>query len=312
MRKTLAACISAIALVLASGATTAAETIAFTARPVFAPGVSPPPDLEGCNWHEKFVQSFLGSANGRAQLVPEDEFAKASRKLNITVIRLYVPKKDGENRRLGYRFEFMQDNKPVSVFEIEDKTLRNYDSFCGMISGLAVNLGLDLSEWLATNRLPECGPDCSGLHPQEPVALGAHPLFPTSPEPPQDVRGCAWLREASQNLRVEMADKDDDESGLRSFVIVPDVLAHKGRRLVLRFVKLELRPPLDSQRLPSAELTAELYDGPMLIAANRFNASVMSAFTQCGTLTRLGDAMYPGLRRWLDRDMRFAVPMDWK
>ncbi|MFT3734278.1 MAG: hypothetical protein QM776_04525 [Rhodocyclaceae bacterium] len=315
--KTALAC-----LVLACSAHAVAATpIGIASKPVFPSNIEPQKDIVGCNWHASFIQTLSKESKGLVVPMSDEELINASRKLNVTVLKLFAPKLGGQKRRLGYRLEFLQDGKLVAFKEIEDRTLRDNEPVCALMSALATNLAKDTAEWLTVNRLPDCDKNCTGLHLEEPIAIGAQPIFP-APDFAASLGKCDWLNEVMQELSESLNDtvadkvkekaKEGSDLGFIPFntkVVTNNILEYTGRRLVLRFSKLDLRPA-NPQENASTELTAELHDGNMLVAAKRFsNDTVFHGSTLCKTMARLGDRAVGDVVKWMMKTP--ALPANW-
>ncbi|GAA5171660.1 hypothetical protein [Viridibacterium curvum] len=321
MKTSLTAALALFVIATAKPGTAAHPSpVGIAAAPAFASNIETQPDINGCNWHAKFVRTLVAETNGLVLEMSDDEMAKAPRKVKVTVTRLFAPRLGGQKRRLAYKLEFMQDGKLVALRQIEDRTLRDNEPVCGLMGALATNLAKDTAEWLTLNRLPDCGPQCTGLHPREPIAIGAQPLFPSG-DFVKSLGKCDWLTsvmpDLSETLNDEsedrMKDKEPTGAGLLPIttkIAQEDIVDYKGRRLVLRFDKLNLKPA-NPQDNASTDLTAELHDGPMLVAARRFsNDTSFHGSTLCKTMARLGDRAMGDVVKWLMKDP--GLPANWQ
>jgi hypothetical protein len=296
-----------VTLVAALGSVAQANTqpvFGAPAQAVLANDVLAQSDLNGCNWQTSFVQTLASRSGGRLVVMTDDALAKASHKVNVTVSRLSSMKSGGGKPRMGYRLDFLQDGKLVTSKNIERLTPRDLEPDCAQISSLSVALANDFADWLAPIRLPECDVNCSGLHPTEAVMISRFPRFRT-PDAPGIISQCSWLKEAMPKLRKDF----ENTPGMRLKITFDDIERHTGRRLLLRFGKIDVEPA-DPQARPYAELRAELHDGPMLVAGKFFTKTARPAGSECGTLARLGDDLLDDIQDWLHAGP--TLPADWK
>jgi hypothetical protein len=252
-----------------------------------------------CDWRGALVGSVVSNSEGRvkagAAAMPLDQ----GKVLTLEVTLLSAPPAgDFGKRRLGVRARIYFDGKWVAVRNFEDRKMANAAiPVCDAISSLAQNLGGDMADWIKESDMPVCDSACTGLHPDQPIAV-ARQLLEASPGVfNADVKACGkWSTQMVADF-VEDANDMDPPLAAKLVITDEDILKYPGRKLVLKVVGVDLGGAGPEGKW--LRMSGELIDGGVIAGSFTTFQKIRIGFGTCRTLNGLGENTYQSIEPWL-------------
>ncbi|HEX5127043.1 MAG TPA: hypothetical protein VFW00_09915, partial [Rhodocyclaceae bacterium] len=264
-----------------------------------APGLVAPPYMQNaCDWRGSLVRSVISNAPGLVTVSQDAEKRDAGRVLALQVTLLNAPPPgDYRKRRLGIQAKVYSDGKWLAVKNFEDRSMASTAyTVCDSIANLANNLGSDIADWIKDSDSLVCDSACTGLHPNEPIALGKE-LLAAPGVIDDEIAACKWTSQMTKDF-VDDAKDADPPLPVKLFVTDEDILQFRGRKLVLRVTEIDLRDKDGTGKW--LRMSGELIDGGFVAGSfNGYQKTRLGLFGTCKTLTSLGENMYQSIENWL-------------
>ena len=186
----------------------------------------------GCDWRGTLMKTVMITNANRIRVTPEAADHAHGRVLEMQVTELIAPA--GSRRELSVQGRIYQDGILMLAEKFYDTgKVSSSMTVCESILELATNVGGNIADWVQDSKMPPCDKGCTGIHPDEPIAIGREILAATPTAIGQDALACNW---PSQMVKDFIADVDDMRSPLPSKLVVTDqnILNYPGRKLVLQ------------------------------------------------------------------------------
>jgi hypothetical protein len=262
------------------------------------PGLALPEFMKTeCDWRGSLVRSVVNNSKGAVSVTPEANKRDVGRVLELQIAMLVAPLKgDNSKRRLGVRARLFFDGRWVAVKDFEDRSMvTSVHTVCESIANLGNNLGGDIAEWLQESDAIVCDSACTGLRPDDPIAIGKEILLASPDAIDEQVRTCNW---PSKMVKDFVEDANDMSPPLRAklFVTNEDILKYTGRKLILKVIKIHLV----SGEEKWMEMSGEIIEGGVRSASfHGYQKVRFGSFNPCKTLNTLSENMYNEIENWL-------------
>jgi len=250
-----------------------------------------------CDWRGSLVRSVVSNSKGAVSVTPDADKHDAGRVLELQIAMLVAPfKGDNSKRRLGVRARLFFDGRWVAVKDFEDRSMvTSVHTVCESIGNLGNNLGGDIADWLQESDAIVCDSACTGLHPNDPIAIGKEILPASSKAINEQVLACNW---PAQMVKDFIEDASDMKPPLpnKLFVTDEDILKYTGRKLVLKAIDIHVASGADKWM----EMSGELIEGGVRSASfHGYQKVRFGSFNPCKTLNSLSENMYNSIEEWL-------------
>lgn len=286
-----------------------AVACAFVALPVWAaieiaegveylPGATP--DAAACTWEAGMVSTAVASSKGAitaAGKPPESSGLNLS--LQVVQLKLSRTAKGGEYSAV-VRANVVGHGKLLATRDFQDEASFKSDRPpCDALRAIGVALGEGASDWASQTRFMECGEDCVGIHPDEPIAMGARILLGSVDAINETVRDeCRWPTAMVGKL-VKVFNESDPPPRARLESRAIDIEKYPGRRLVLRVNNVHALGGGGITGPKWMEMSGELWDGKNLVANFRSYTSSGRGLTTCRSVDSLSDSTADMIAQWL-------------
>ena len=164
---------------------------------------------------------------------------------------------------------------------------------------LGVALGTGVASWAGTTRFMECGGGCDGIHPDEPIVVGAEALIAFADSINDTVRIECKLTSAFIADLLESFNENDPPPRAKLEVRQIDVEKYSGRRLVLRLLNVHALAGGGYTGPKWMDTSGELWDGPSLVASFESHATGGVGLTTCKSARSLSENSAGKIAEWL-------------
>jgi hypothetical protein len=265
----------------------------------YRPGLAS--DDAACEWEPGIAAAARKRAE--AAFLPAGAApAEPNRKLSLQVIRYELTRWEKKSQYLvGVRADVTEGGRLVATrdFQYHD-SFRNEKPGCDTLKSIGASLGGEVGKWMQPASFMECGEGCTGIHPDEPIALGAEVEF-TNPEAVKEsIRNeCRFPAKLVDQLLNDF-NRIDYPPQRAKLVVQPELKDFKGRRLILRVHDVHALAGLSFTGPKWMTMSGELREGEVTVASFSTRVSTgRGGFTVCGTVDSLSDSTVWLIVQWL-------------
>lgn len=260
------------------------------------------PDETACGWEPGIVSAVAARSNGA--IVPASKGSvDESVKLTVEVRSLKLER----NEKKGNYDAIVRANLFRSGKLVATRDFQNDESYkvgkatpCEALAVLGTSLGKEVSDWVVRTPLAPCGDDCAGIHPDEPIVVGAEVLVTHAESVNDTVRQeCSWLTDMVKRLARSF---NEDRSPTPRAKLEPraiDIQKYPGRRLVLRVNEMHALGGGGWSGPKWLSMSGELYDGKLLVGSFQSYTTSGRGFTTCRSVDSLSDHTVEMVADWL-------------
>lgn len=262
------------------------------------PGV--PPADAACPWEAEITPAAVAAAKGAVTLAANTP-AAAGPKLSLQLLQLKRSNgaKDTEYE-IVVRGNITDGGKLLATRDFqEEASFKNGPPVCNGLRALGATFGKNAAQWAAQTRLMECRDDCSGIHPDETIVVGAQILLADAEAINDTVRDdCRWPTAMVSRL-VKAFNEDDlrPRAKLESRPI--DIETYPGRRLVLRVKDVHALAGGGLSGPKWMTMAGELREGKLLVADFESHSTSGRGLTTCRSVDSLSDSTTSMIVEWL-------------
>jgi hypothetical protein len=227
--------------------------------------------------------------------------ASSGLKLSLQVVQLKQSRtaRGGEYSAV-VRGSVVDRGKLVATRDFQDEgSFKRDQPACDALRAIGVSIGESAADWASHTRFMECGEDCVGIHPDEPIVVGAQVLLGSEDAINDTVRDeCRWPAAMVGKLVSAFSEGDPPpRARLESRAI--DIERYPGRRLVLRVNNVHALGGGGLSGPKWMEMSGELWDGRTLVADFRSYSSSGRGLTTCRSVESLSDSTADMIAQWL-------------
>lgn len=268
-------------------------------RVVYKPGLAS--DDAACEW-EPGVAAAVRQKAGAALLAADAPPAVPVRKLSLQVIRYELTRWEKKSQYLvGVRADVTEGGKLVATrdFQYHD-SFRNEKPGCDTLKYIGSYLGGEVGKWIQPASFMECGEACTGIHPDEPIALAAEVEFANPEGVKEAIRTeCRFPAKLVDQLLVDFNGIDYPPQRAK-LELRPELKDFKGRRLILRAHDVHALAGMSFTGPKWMTMSGELREGDVTVASFSTRVSTgRGGFTVCGTVDSLSSSTVWLIVQWL-------------
>jgi hypothetical protein len=248
------------------------------------------PDDASCHWEAGMVSAAAASSQRGAAV-----------QLSLQVADLKLSRGSKESTYSAtVRSDVVRDGKLLATRDFQDEgSFKNGQPACDALLALGASLGKTAGEWASTTRFAECGSDCTGIHPDEPIAVGAQILIADPDALNDTVRNdCRWQTAMVSKLVSAFNDTDPPPRAKMEARAI-EIEKYPGRRLVLRVSNLHALGGGGWSGPKWLDMSGELWDGGAKIANFDLHTRAGRGLTTCRSVESLSDSASELIVEWL-------------
>lgn len=277
-----------------------ADPVGLEESVAYLPGAQP--DDKACAWEADLVAAAVAGSNG-AIARADKPATPADTRLVLEIARLSVTRKPGKGGETlaVVRGNLVRNGKLLATRDFQnDESFKNDQPACSALKILGASLGKNVSSWVATTSLMECGEDCAGIHPEETIVIAAEILL-GGPEAINDtVRDeCRWPTAMVTRLVKAYGEIDDPAPRAKLEARAIDIEKYPGRRLVLRVKDIHALGGGGLTGPKWMAMAGELRDGNALVASFYSYTTSGRGLTTCRSVDSLSDSTADMIVKWL-------------
>lgn len=258
-------------------------------------------DDAACEWEPGIaaaVRQQAGAALSPAGATP----AAPAYKLSLQVIRHEFTRWEKKSQYLvGVRADVTQGGKLVATrdFQYHD-SFRNEKPGCDTLKSIGTYLGGDIGKWVEPARFMECGEACTGIHPDEPIVVGAEVLLGGPDAINSTVRDeCRFQPKMAARLVEEYNGVDYPPQRAKLDPRAIDVEKYTGRRLILKVNDVHAVGGGGFTGPKWAVMSGEMREGDQVVASFSVKNTSGRGFTTCRSVDSLIDGLSWSIVQWL-------------
>jgi hypothetical protein len=255
---------------------------------------------EACTWEAGMVSSTVAKSKGFITVAAKTSATSGLRlSLQVPQLKLTRAAKNGEYS-LVVRANVADAGKLIATRDFQDdKSFKSGASACDALRGLGASLGENVAGWVSKMHFMECRDDCDGIHPDEPIAVGAQILIGRADALNDTVRNeCRWPTAMVSLLLKTYNDNDPPpRAKLESRAI--DIEKYPGRRLVLRVIDVHALAGGGWTGPKWMDMSGELWDGKTMVANFDSHTNSGRSLSTCGSVESLSESTADMIVEWL-------------
>ena len=258
------------------------------------------PDAAGCAWEAGLVSNAVASSRVFV-ITASKPAAPAGTSLSLQIAQLKLARASKESEySVVVRGNVVANGKLLATRDFQDEaSFKNDRPACEALRTLGASLGQAVAEWVAQTRFMTCADDCVGIHPDEPIAVGARILIANDDAINETVRDeCRFPTVMVAKLVAAFNDSDPPpRAKLVSRAI--DIESYTGRRLVLRVNNVHALGGGGITGPKWMELSGELWDGKTVVGDFHSYTASGRGLTTCRSVDSLSDSSADLIAQWL-------------
>jgi hypothetical protein len=292
LRSILIVAVCALAGLPAWGAVEVAE------RVDYLPGAQP--DDTVCTWEASMAVAAVERSKGA--ITPAGKApAISSLRLSLQVAQLKLSRTaKGSDYAVVIRGNVAREGKLLATRDFDgDGSVKNGQPACDTLRAIGASIGERAAKWVSRTRFMECRDDCTGIHPDETIVVGAEILMGNDDAINDTVRDeCRWPTTMVGRLVTAFNDGDPSpRAKLESRAI--DIEKYAGRRLVLRVNNVHAVGGGGFSGPKWMDMSGELREGNTLVANFNSHTSSGHGFTMCKSVDSLSESTSDMIVEWL-------------
>jgi len=278
-------------------ASTASAAIEIVEAVDYLPGATP---QEECHWEAGVVQSSVTKSRNFVALASASSLGSSPR-LSLQVVQLKLSRAAKKSEySVVVRANVADADKLLATREFqEEDSFDNGRSGCDALRAIGASLGEAVGGWVAQTRFMKCGIDCDGIHPDEPIVMGAQVLLGEADAINDTVRNDCRFPTAMVSLLVKTFNDYDPPPRAKLESRAIDVQQYAGRRLLLRVHNVHALGGGGWTGPKWMDMSGELWDGKTLVG--NFDAHTTSGrgLTTCRSVDSLSESAADKIVEWL-------------
>jgi len=292
LRGILVVAVCALAGLPAWGAIELAETVDYL------PGAQP--DDAACPWEANMVSAALASSKGAITQAGKTT-ATAGLRLSLLVAQVKRTRGAKESEYSAVvRGNVVAGSKLLATRDFQDDgSFKNDQSACDALRTVGASLGKSAAEWASQTRYIDCRDDCTGIHPDETIVVGAQILIADAEAINETVRdGCRWPTAMVSRL-VKAFNEHELPPRAKLEARPVDIETYPGRRLVLRVNNVHALAGGGLSGPKWMTMSGELLEGKMLVANFESYSNSGRGLTTCRSVDSLSESTAEMIVEWL-------------
>ena len=275
----------------------ACAAIELTGGVDYLPGAIPE---EACTWEAGIESSAVAKSRNAVTLAGKATVTSGLR-LSLQVAALKLSRGAKKSKYSAtVRANVAYEGKLLATRDFQDdESFGNGESACDALRAVGASLGENVAQWVFETRFMQCRDDCGGIHPDEPIAVGAHVLIGDADAINDTVRDeCRWP--TAMVARLVTAFNEDEprpRAKLESRAI--DIEKYPGRRLVLRVNNVHAAGGGGLSGPKWMDMSGELWDGRSLVASFESHSTSGRGLTMCRSVDSLSESSADMIAKWL-------------
>ena len=255
---------------------------------------------EACTW-EAGLLSAAATRSKSADTVAGKAPAILGLRLSLQVAQLKLSRAARKSEYSAVvRGNVSYEGKLLATRDFTDnKTFDNGQSACDALRTVGASLGERVAQWASQTRFMECGDDCGGIHPDEPIAVGAQILIGNDDAINDTVRDECRLPTAMVAKLLEAFNEADPPPRAKLESRAIDIEKYPGRRLVLRVDNVHAAGGGGFSGPKWMDMSGELWDGKTRVANFDSHTNSGRGFTMCKSVESLSESTADLIAEWL-------------
>jgi hypothetical protein len=258
------------------------------------------PDDTACNWEVGMVSAAVARSKGAITVAGKPPATSALRlSLQVAQLKLSRAAKESEYAAV-VRGNVVYEGKLLATRDFQgDKSFKNGQPACDALRAIGVSLGESAADWVSQTRFMECPADCTGIHPDETIVVGAQILIGKDDAINETVRDdCRWPTAMVSKLVKAFNEGDlPPRAKLESRGV--DIEKYPGRRLVLRVNNVHALAGGGLSGPKWMDMSGELWDGKTLVANFDSHSTSGRGLTTCRSVDSLSESTSDMIVEWL-------------
>jgi len=291
LRGILVAAFCVLVALPASAAVEIVETVDYL------PGAAP---QEECNWEAGVVQSSVTKSRNFIAMAAPSSPASGQR-LSLQVVQLKLSRAAKKsNYSVVLRANVADAGKLLATREFqEDASFDSGRPGCDTLRAIGASLGESVAGWVAQTQFMTCGVDCVGIHPDEPIVVGAEVLIGDADAINDTVRNECRFTTAMVGLLVKTFNEYDPPPRAKLESRAIDIQQYSGRRLLLRVNNVHALGGGGWTGPKWMDMSGELWDGKTLVGNFVSHTSSGRGLTTCRSVDSLNESTADKIVEWL-------------
>lgn len=287
-----------LAVVLATTAPFSWGTTTLSENLTYADGVKREEPAASCAWESSVTSTALTRAKGNSVLSSDSGVSGFGLSLHIIRFSSTTSAKKSEYA-VVMRADMKHDGKLVATQEFEDDaSSKNPQPGCDALQVLGRSLGERIADWVVQTRFPECKEGCIGIHPDEPIVVGAEILIGSVDALNDTVRNECGVWTTDMAARIAKA-FNETEPRAKIEIKAVDIEKYPGRRLLLYVDSVHALGGGGLTGPKWMTMRGELREGTFLVGSFKSNSLRGRGLTTCRSLESLSDHTTSMITEWL-------------
>jgi hypothetical protein len=255
---------------------------------------------EACTWEAGIASSAVAKSRNAVTLAGKATVTPGLR-LSLQVAELKLSRGAKKSKYSAtVRANVAYEGKLLATRDFQDdESFSNDQSACDALRVVGASLGESVAGWAFQTRFMQCRDDCSGIHPDEPIAVGAQILIGDADAINDTVRDeCRWPTAMVTKL-VAAFNEDDPPPRAKLESRAIDIEKYLGRRLLLRVNNVHAAGGGGLSGPKWMDMSGELWDGKSLVASFESHSTSGRGLTMCRSVDSLSDSSADMIAKWL-------------